>query len=301
MDKKLLVIIILSGYLFGAENTVLFSLDNNYLWIEFGEHYKEADGSVTLELHICYGTFPDNKSKVFLPDEVKGVYTMNEKDANGKPVFFPLKIMKENDKLFIRITSPKTNPFTVLIQGEKNYGKQRKICLGETTFFLFGSSSGNKKQIEPELSGDLPDFGIVRHLQIDIAPYYSYWRQVDTPVTIGISCDNQKLKNKRVFIVDENNEDFLNPTIKQTDESGEILYIPPDDIKLRQKGTTAYKQTVIIAKEQEENTIFISSFTLLLHRSRFKHYNFIFGVIIFFSLFVIFSVFIIIKRKRFAF
>jgi hypothetical protein len=287
----------LYGYLISAGSSIVFPIENMYLWIEFGEHHKERDASVTQHLKIYYGSFPDYKTTLFHLDGVKGIYTMNEKDAKGEIIYYPLEIMEEKGEASIRITSYKTNPFAVLVQGEKNNGKQKKIYLAKTSFFLFGNSHKNKKQVESELSSSNTEIKIAEDLQIHITPLYSYWRQVDTPVTLNIFFDNQKLKKKPVHIIDENDEDVFNPIIRKTDESGELIYIPPDDRKLRQKGTTAYKQMVIMAEERKENSIYISSFTLLLHRSRFKHYNVPAGVIIFLSLLIVFFVLILLQRK----
>ncbi|MBN2534355.1 MAG: hypothetical protein JXB88_15820 [Spirochaetales bacterium] len=295
MIKKLLVSAMLYGLLISTGNNVVFSMENNYLWIEFGEHHKEKDASVTQELHIYYGSFPDYKTTLLHLDEVKGVYTMNEIDTKGDVVYYPLEIIEEKGEVFIRITSHKTNPFTVLIQGEKNNKKQKKIYLAKTSFFLFGNS--NKKQVESELFTSNTVIKIAENLQIHINPHYSYWRQVDTPVTFNVFFDNQKLKKKIVHIIDENDENVFNPITRMTDESGELIYIPPDDRKLRQKGSTAYKQIVIMAEEQKENSIYVSSFTLLLHRSRFKHYNVPVGVIIFSSLLTVFFVLMLLQRK----
>ncbi|MFH1245811.1 MAG: hypothetical protein V1662_04925, partial [Candidatus Omnitrophota bacterium] len=83
-----------------------------------------------------------------------------------------------------------------------------------------------------------------------------------------------------------------------TDAAGDYDYVPPNDQKLNWQGEQAFKQTIILAEEREGNTKCISSYTLLLHRSRVKNKHLFIGGGIFCGSAAVIFLLVLGRRKR---
>ncbi|MFH1904202.1 MAG: hypothetical protein ABIK53_01575 [bacterium] len=292
MEKKFLPIIflVLLLFLIGATSAYTLSSKDDYLWIEYEKQIKEKNGSVTQPLSIHYGRFPDKKGDVSDLEDVKVFYTLNKEDENGENIFYGADIEKDKKTSFVRINSLKTNCVTVIVKGKRSSGEMEYNYLAKASFFLFGHSPFKEKEIEPVLSDEIGN-----RLEICIAPEHSYWPQTGDHVKLAPLFDKNPLGKKKIHIADENK----NPIDVETNDEGNFVYISSDDKKLRQKGLTAYKQTVILAEETEGNITYKSSYTLLFHRSRFGNRNLILGSSIFAGTMAVTFVIIAIRRRKF--
>ncbi len=287
----LITIILLLLFPIGdTAETYASSSKDDYLWIEFGEYIKEKDGSLTLPLEINYGRFPDNRKENWQLDALSAFYTLTEKDDEGNKIFYEAEIEKAKGVYLVRIKSFKTDRFIVLIEGRKTQDETTHRYLAKTSFILFGHSSTKRKKAKPA-----PSTEINRQFEMSIAPEFSGWPQTYNPVKIAPSFSQHQSGEKAISIFDENQD----PIEVKTDERGNYTYIPPDDKKLNWKGTTAFKQTVIVAEETKGYTTYISSYTLLLHRNRFKNRSPVLGAGIFWGSAAGMLLLVVAKRKRF--
>lgn len=266
MRNKLIITTIFSllFFLMGTAKGWAFSVNgDDYLWLEFNKCVKEEDGSVTLPLRINYGRFPGKTKDVSELDALRAFYTLDEKDNGGNSIFYETGIERDNDKYLVRIKAFKANRFSVLVEGRKIHGESTRYYSAKTSFVLFGHSPFEGKAAKPAVSGG----EINSRFEICITPEFSYWPQTCDPVKITLLFNRVCLAGRDISIFDE--KEGL--TEIRTEESGSYTYIPPEDKELNWAGDTAFRQAVIVAGEEQGNTSCVSSYTLLLHRSRFKN------------------------------
>ncbi len=292
MKNNMFAIVFLSLYfsIIPAVKSYASFSDNEYLWVELSERIKETNGSLTQLMHICYGGFPDRKNSISGLEGLRGFYTLKEKDKSGKDIFYPVNIEKEKESALIRVNSLKTNHFTVLVEGEKNLGKVKNCYLAKASFVLFGHSSAKRSEIK-----SFPYDDINSCFEICIVQKHSYWPETGEPVKITPSFDDLPLAGKKIHIFDENG-DYINI---MTGKNGDYIYMPLEDKQLNLKCEASYKQTVIAAEEIRGNTNYKSSYTLLLHRSRFGNKNLLFGSSVFVGTMA--GVFIVVVARRRSF
>ena len=268
-----------------------FPQKDDYLWVEFGKQIKERNGSVSQPLFIYYGRFPDKKEGILELEDLRGFYTLNEKDEEGENIFYTTAIERDKKASFIKINSLQTNCFTVLVVGKRNSGGVRYEYLAKADFILFGHSSVKKKEVKPFV----PSKEITRRMEICITPEYYCWRQIGDSVKLTPLFDKGPLGGQEIHLADETG----NYMVIETDKLGNYIYIPPDDQKLRLKGETAYKQTIILAEKTVENRTHKSSYTLLVHRSRFGNMNLHLGGSILGGTMAMVFIVVVVKRKNF--
>lgn len=288
---KLAVIIFNLFFSFiGVREIYAFSPKNNHLWIEFQECIKEKDGALTLPLQINYGRFPDEKKEIPGFDSFRAFYSLSEKDDEGKRIFYEARIEKNKGKYAVNIKSFKADCFVVLVEAKETRGGATRWYLAKTSFVLFGHSFFGRDKIKPVSLDE-----INQRLDLLITPEFHYWPQTGNPVKITPIFNNDYLAQKVLYLFDENM-----PSLDiVTDEKGNYIYVPPEDKKLNWKGETAFKQTVIVAEETRVDMRYISSYTLLLHRSRFKNRKLLAGAGIFGGIGAGLFLFVFVKRKRF--
>lgn len=292
MKIKLILIIILILFLTKFVNLYAFSPKDDYLWIEFAECIKEKDGSLTLPLKINYGSFPYKKKEVLEFDSLRAFYTLAKEDDEGSWLFYETEIERGKGKNIVKIKSFTADRFIVFVEAKKTWGEATHCYFAKTSFTLFGHSSSKRKQIKPIALTE-----INRQLEIFTTPQFHYWPQTGNPIKIIPLFNKDYLPLKVMYLFDENM-----PSIDiMTDEKGSYTYVPPEDKKLNWKGETAFKQAVIVTEETKGDIRYISSYTLLLHRSRFKNCKLLAGAVIFLGTMLSVFLFVIIKRKRFKF
>ena len=283
-------IFVLLLFVINVSQSYALTAKDNSLWIEFGKQIKERNGSVTQPLFIYYGRFPDKKETPLKLEALRGFYTLNEKDEKGENIFYAVDIERAGEAASIRINALKSNRCTVLVEAKRKFGEITHIYLAKAPFFLFGHCPSKKKEMEPVLSN-----GITERLKICTIPEHSVWPQTGIPVKFVLSFDKSALSGKKINIADENGSSVE----VETGKAGKPVYIPPDDERLNRRGKTAYKQIVILAEETRKSTVYKSSYTLLLHPSRFGKRSFRFGISILAATVAIVFVIVGIRRKNF--
>lgn len=274
----------------GVREIHAFPPKNNYLWIEFQECHKEKDGALTLPLQINYGRFPDKKKEIPEFDSFRAFYSLNEKDDEGKRIFYEAGIEKNKGNYAVNIKSFKTDRFVVLVEAKATRDGLTCWYLAKTSFVLFGHSFLGRDKIRPVALDE-----INQRLDLLITPEFHYWPQTGDPVQIMPTFNKDYLARKVICLFDEN----MPATDIVTDEKGNYIYAPPGDKKLNWKGETAFKQAVMVAEETRADMRYISSHTLLLHRSRSKNRKLLAGAGVFWGTGAGLFLFVIVKRKRF--
>lgn len=268
-----------------------FSPRDNCLWIEYGVRVREKDGTLTLPLEIKYGVFPGKEQGARDLRDLRVFYGSDGEDP-GKRVYYHEVSVEEAGRVYrarIRL-SDRVNRFTVRAQARRDeYGVTYRYC-AKTSFLLFGRFSSGKNKSR----GILPN-EVARRLEITLTPEFHYWPEVGNPVTIASVFDNSPRPYNTIYLFDENGVSVE----LHADKTGSCRYLPPEDAKLNRKGEPAFKQTVMVAQEESGGIKYISSYTLLLHRSRFKNYRLFPGVVVFLGTAVGVSFLIMSRRKRF--
>lgn len=291
MQSKIIIIYFFLSFYTNPQTIYALPQKDDYLWLEFGQQIKEKNGSVTQPLCIHYGRFPDKKEGIVELEDLRGFYTLNEKDEEGESIFYTAAIERDKKASFIKINSPDTNCFTVLVLGKRNLGAVEYRYLARVSFILFGHSGIKKKEVKPLV----PSPEITRRMEICIAPEYCCWPQTGDPIKLTPLFDKISLGGKEIYIADESGDCI----VVETDKFGDYVYIPPDNQKLRLKGERAFKQTIILAEKTAENTTYKSSYTLLVHRSRFGNMNLHLGGSIFGGTMAIVFITAVMRRKNF--
>ena len=264
--------------------------DDNFLWIEFGDRVKEKDGSLTQLLNICYGKFSNRQNSLSDTKQLTAFYTMKQKDNAGNDIFYTADIEKKGGINIIEINSVKTNRITVMVTGKNNTGRIKKCYLAKTSFVLFGKSA-DKKRKETLLSSSKPDC----KFDMRIAPEHSYWPQTGNPLRIELLFDKRSLYEKKLHVFDKN----LGYSKVNTGKTDCFSYVPPEDKRLNQKSETSYKQTVLAAEETAGGISYRTSYTLLLHRSRYGNMNTRLGTGIFASAMAVVFITVAAGRRTF--
>jgi hypothetical protein len=266
----------------GAATAGASSLNEDHLWLELGKCRRERDGSLILPLEICWGRFPDVKRAVHGFDRLQAFVTRMEGLKDEARGF--LRCAVEDNQLMVR--SFGTNRFLVKVEAERSGENLR----AQTSFILFGKSPGKDGKATPA-AGREP----ARGLDLLIVPEVCYWLQTGQPLEVAALFDGAPLRGGTLCILDAR----LPPIEAPLDECGRCIYIPPHDTRLNREGETAHKQALLIVRRNKGASRFITSHTLLLHRSRYGNNNIRSGMMLFAGTFACSFMLIIGARRRF--
>ncbi len=266
---NLLLFLLLLANLVNAGNIEHTVELNDYLWFEFDELKNESNGIVVQLLNLRFNTtgikdFP----------EVKVYYRMNQ-----QPQIYLLNIKEKLPFRFVEIVAGKTIHFDVVavVDVKDDSG----VYLARTSFFLFGHS---EKQIVRHIATD----SVNPHLPIIALSKPDYWPQTGQLYTFILSEPALKLMsfdgNRWKPIAMEHEKEFN--------------YIPPHDKKLDGSGATAFNNDIIYYETKYGTRSVKSTFSLLLHRSRFAHQNGKYGFAVFFFAMICFTGLIVLKRMK---
>ena len=286
------ILILVTGWIFFIIPARLQAGQEKYLWIEMEDAERLRDGSLNLKLNLYFGMFPDKKGPV---DEIQDLEAFYIKKGFGKSISaecYKADINKSDSSYYINIISPDENSYTLYVNGIKTKGSDKYKYYAKTTFALFGKSS-----IDDNIDLSADTKSINRQLEINTVPEFHYWPQTGTPLKISTAFNGSPLVNNHLHIHDEHN-----PEINViSDHSGEILYVAPEDDELNRKGSTAFKHAIVTVEHSEAGVKYISSRTLILHRSRYGNYRLYTGVTIFGLVTAVFFMSMYFVRKRTAF
>jgi hypothetical protein len=288
--KKRILIIFTIIYILssGGSGVFAFSTNDDYLWIEFGSGKKEKDGSISFPFQIHYGRFPTEKKDIGALEDIRAFYTLNE-DTNEDALYYPVEIKKNLKGYSLNIRSCEANRYTLHVEANMKQNQGIHRYYAKTSFVLFGHGPAEGNRSLP-----VPSVSIDRTLEICVSPKFHYWPQTGIPVKISPVFYGQQIIEEKISLFDENM-----PLVQiKTDEKGKVVYQPPEDKILNRKSDTGFKQTVMVVEMTEGERKYTSSYTLLLHRSRYNNYRFLTGIIIFCSTIFVVSLFVIMKRKR---
>lgn len=264
--------------------------EDSYLWIEMNNAEKRNDGSLDLRLYLYFGKTSEQKEA---PCELRNLEAFYIKKGLGRPSsikFCKAKIINSHNCCFIKINSPDENSYTLYVSGVKENGQRRCHYFAKTTFALFGKSLNRNYD---DIPADEKD--INRQFEILTVPEFHYWPQTGSSLKISASFNGSPAAFNPIHI-----KDVHGPEIKiMPGKDGEVSYVPPEDAELNRKGSTAFKNVIVTVRHYDAGDIYISSRTLIFHRSRYGNYRIGTGGVIFcFSLAAFFiSMYFIRKRS----
>lgn len=263
-----------------------------YLWIEMENAERLRDGSLNLRLSLYYGRFPDSKTSASEIQELKAFYIKKSFTKAPSEECFKAGIDTSGNSCFINIKSPGENRYTLYVSGVNEIGSEKHNLFAKTTFALFGKSSNDNAYTLPADTEE-----INRQFEISTDPEFHYWPQTGSLLKVSVSFNGSPLAFSSVQIHDEYNpeKNII------SDSNGEIYYVPPDDNELNRKGSTAFKHTILTVEHSDAGEKYISSRTLIFHRSRYGNHRLSTGLIIFGITIAGFFMFMYFIRKRTVF
>ncbi len=221
---------------------------------------------------------------------MKAFYTVYEnRYGNESDTLYHAYIDEDVHGYSIKIESSKQARFVLIVTAEKIKEGISTHYLAKASFTLFGKSMSDGSERVP-----LSYESIDRSLEIHIDPEHNYWPQTGSPVKVFPLFNGKMLPEKSLSVFDEH----ASPLELNTDNTGNLVYVPPEDRILNSMGETASKQTVLVSSMSDNGIKYISSYTLLLHRSRFGKNKHTPGLIVFGSAFMLFLVYTIVVRMR---
>lgn len=265
--------------------------ESDCLWVEFGERIRERDGSLTQLLHIGYGGFPSRRKGLAELRELRAFYRLKGESTDGEIRYREVEVERNGGAGLIKITTYKTSAYAVLVRGKVRQDGRQNVLLASASLVLFPRSFS-----EGPGAGDAPAEEVEQRFRISVTPEFSYWPQTGEAVDLLLSFDREAVAGKMVRVFDESGV-----TAKfQTDATGHLTYVPPEDEKLNHQGVAAFKQTVVVSEMKGERTIHLSSHTFLFHRSRFGNRRLLPGMGIFMGTLAGAIALIIWRRRSFA-
>jgi len=265
--------------------------ESDCLWVEFGERIRERDASLTQLLHIDYGRFPSKRKGLAEVRELRAFYRLKGENTNGKMRYREVEVERNGGAGLIRITAYKTSAYAVLIRGKVGQDGRENVLLASASFVLFPRSFS-----EGPGAGAAASEEVEQRFRISVTPEFSYWPQTGEAVDISLAFDGAPVADKTVRVFDESGTKAK----FQTDATGQLTYVPPEDEKLNRQGVAAFKQTVVVSERKGERATHVSSHTFLFHRSRFGNRRLLPGVGIFAGTLVGLIALIVWRRRSFA-
>lgn len=247
--------------------------------MEYGKQVKKRDGSIVQVLLIRSDLNSNFTGSPFHYEKIKAMYRVNKK------IYYSLPVSYKDNKIQIEIETGKTSFVEVFIFAR---GKD-SVYTAETSFYLFGKS---EKHAEKELPEGKPGpFPIVTIL----SPAFNYWPQTGCEYRFKINSGKKVRESMEIMAINEYKVSSLTLS-----GNGEFKYSPPHDRDLDLQGAGAYKSAVIYIREKSGGRIFIRTYTLLFHRSRYGYYNLKSGLFLISGSMVFFFLLVILRRgKRF--
>ncbi len=237
-----------------------------YLWIAYGPQIKEKDGSLTQRFYI---QAPNGRLNETSAKEMKltAFYLSRRARAKGPSLGRPLAVQYQHGAPYLDINIGRFSRIELHVSAA--CGRQRYRAT--TVIFLFGKSG--KKTINP-----LPPSPGLRPPQpyIHLRPERGhYWMQTGQNFRFVYQGGGKDPGMARVM------EDRRTVGSIALDPQGAFSYTPPHDPKLDRAEPSAFKQTVLLLSEATPQGTVVSTFTLLLHRSRYGRHQMLPGLALF--------------------
>lgn len=242
-----------------------------HLRIIYGKEQALANGTVILPLEILLENVCGSNCPVSLSDVTVGVASLPALDPLIKQtkkqieplVYQSIPVIKTGGKWMIQLASGTPRNFAIRVQAQGMANGKKTYFVAETNCSIFGRKLGMKDETRKEA---LPPAWF-SGLGMSIYPPFYYWPQTETPLQVTLHFGNRVLPKKALTVFDES----LPPEYFLTDDSGRVVYTPPNDPVLNRKSEKASKQVFLVAFHSEGDNLFVVTRTLRLHRNRYSH------------------------------
>ncbi len=197
---------------------------DEYLWLEFVDELRNADGSITQPLLIHCGQYPSALDIVSKLTNLQAFYTFGHKDKTGKDIFYKLTIKNRNGISLVEINSRKENWVKVYVMGIREEDKLVYDYLAIASFFIFP-----KKNIDLMEAKTIPATPNAFNAGFNMRVYRERIIEVQScnrkrrfPIRIIFTSDHGKYSNRKIKIINDRGE----IEVKETDKDGHLVYTP---------------------------------------------------------------------------
>lgn len=235
--------------------------------IVYGEVQTMPAGTVLLPLEVRFDDARGKSHLESLSDVTAGVAALPARVPSELPagplVYRTIPVNRTGEKWTILLSAASPRNFSVRVQARYVTKGGTTYLAAETNCFVFGRKLGAKAESKPEV---LPSAWF-SGLGLSIEPPFFYWPQTEESLRVTLHLGNRALPGTALTVFDGS---F--PAIRLlTDQTGRVIYAPPDDPALNRQGDKATKQIFLVAAHNEGKESFVVTRTLRLHRNRHTH------------------------------
>lgn len=235
--------------------------------IVYGDAQTSPTGTVLLPLEVRLDNVHGENSLGTLSSVTAGVAALPARIPSEQPagpfVYQAIPLNRTGEKWTILLSASSPRNFSIRVQARYVAKGRTTYLAAETNCFVFGRNLGVKSELRPDA---LPPQWFAG-LGLSIDPPFFYWPQTEEPLRVTLHRGNRALPETALTVFDES----FPATQLLTDQTGSVVYAPPDDPALNRRGDKATKQIFLIAAYNEGNESFVVTRTLRLHRNRHTH------------------------------
>jgi hypothetical protein len=265
-----------------------------YIWIDCGKQTREKDGSITQRYNIRSNV--DGWTNGTESSDYQAFYRLDAKSSKSKSPYcfdrsFPetgyynIPVTCADGELYLDINSA-TNARLELYVHRICDGKKLSARIVHP---LFGRASSDD---EPRIQG--PVMSIPADLpRLYLPPFFqNYYMQTGQSYPFGYTDRGATVKTMSIL----ENRKHIADIVRAPD--GTFVYKPLHDPKLDSTGPYDFKEAIAMVKETAAGWDYVTTYTLLLHRSYIAHLKLLPGLVLFGVTAALFAVIVGCKRKR---
>lgn len=235
--------------------------------IVYGEAQTLPTGTVLLPLEVRFDKAHGENRLGTLSSVTAGVAALPARIPSEQPagpfVYRAIPLNRTGEKWTILLSASSPRNFSIRVQARYVAKGRTTYLAAETNCFVFGRNLGAKTVPRPEV---LPPQWFAG-LGLSIDPPFFYWPQTEEPLRVTLHLGDRALSGTALTVFDGS----FPATRLLTDQSGCVVYAPPDDPALNRQGDKATKQIFLVAAWDEGKESFVVTRTLRLHRNRHTH------------------------------
>ena len=273
-----------------------YSGREDYVWLEPSKDIVRRDGSVEKGFFIRLGSYVAGLSNFQELKGLEAIYTFGERRLDGSYIFKKLKIIKEGDRLKIKLNTKDNRWCLIIVRAKMNDGALEYNYLAQTSFLAFGKDSGQQEDGQVVFFDSTRQFNFgVYYERIGESFNHNYLQY--GPVRLLVVFENTPFSNKLVTIIEPDGR----PTQIKTNNMGLGIYVPTPVGHLNKKPTKELR-SVVFAEKISDTKVFRGSCTILygfklpLNKTG-NNRDLVFGVTIFLTSAILFFICALFLRK----
>lgn len=271
--------------LFCCSETQASTPDNDCLWISYGERIRGKNNEVAQPVKINFGRFPDGRKDLPVSAKLQAFCFFNDGSVNSEWHRKALDLSGRDKDGFIPIPTREHDHVLIYAMAELQSGDGKTVYSAKSAFSRFT----RKKPVKPfDLHPTAAD-----PLGLDIVPRFHYWRQIGETLKISTKPSYPAEPSASLYLLDEHAE----PKMLICAKDGSASCTLQDDKTLNAQSSKASKIGLVYAEKREGNHRYVSTFSMLLHRSRIMHRNYKAGLAVIAGTMIL-SLAVVLRRRR---